>query len=97
MEELERRFGESEIIMTMGKEGAMYCGKGERYYVPAKAVEAVDTTAAGDTFIGYYIASREKGFIVPEALEYATKASAITVSRKGAAISVPEGWEVYGK
>ena len=97
MEELERRFGESEIIMTMGKEGAMYCGKGERHYVPAKAVEAVDTTAAGDTFIGYYIASREKGFIVPEALEYATKASAITVSRKGAAISVPEGWEVYGK
>ena len=58
-------------------------------------VNTVDTTAAGDTFIGYFIASRELGYTVKESMSYATIASSITVTRKGAAGSVPEGKEVF--
>ena len=54
----------------------------------------MDTTAAGDTFTGYYLAGRLEGKPVKEALDTAAKASAIAVSRKGAAPSIPEKDEV---
>jgi ribokinase len=52
-------------------------------------VEAVDTTAAGDTFTGFFVAAIADGIDVKTALEQATKAAAISVSRKGAAPSIP--------
>ena len=58
-------------------------------------VEAVDTTAAGDSVSGYVIAAREMGYDTEDAMKYATIASSITVTRKGAAGSVPEGKEVF--
>ena len=55
----------------------------------------VDTTAAGDTFIGYYLCSFINGMSVRESLYYASKASGIAVSRPGAMQSVPLREEVF--
>ena len=55
----------------------------------AEKVQAVDTTAAGDTFTGYFIASMLRGMEPAEGLALATKAAAVTVTRKGAADSIP--------
>ena len=57
-------------------------------------VKAVDTTSAGDTFIGYFLAERMNGASPATAMEHATKASAITVTRKGAAVSIPKANEL---
>ena len=57
-------------------------------------MKAVDTTAAGDTFTGYFIASMIEGRTVQEALRIAAKASSIAVSRPGATPSIPKAEEV---
>ena len=62
--------------------------------VPAFRVDAVDTTAAGDTFTGYYLAAISRGASEEEALRRASAAAAIAVTRPGAAPSVPEKKEV---
>lgn len=95
LDALKEKYPENEVIMTCGKHGAYWQKGEERIYTEAKRVDAVDTTAAGDTFIGYFIASRELGYSVKESMSYATIASSITVTRKGAAGSVPEGKEVF--
>jgi ribokinase len=67
---------------------------GKRTYREAFKVKAVDTTAAGDTFTGYFAAGLSAGLPTEEILKRATAASAITVSRMGAAPSVPTKEEV---
>ena len=95
LDALREKYRDNEVIMTCGKNGSYWQKGSERIYQEAFKVDAVDTTAAGDTFIGYFIASRELGYNISESMEYATKASSITVQRKGAAGSVPEGKEVF--
>jgi ribokinase len=56
----------------------------------------VDTTGAGDTFTGFFLAAREKNLTVPQALTIACKAASIAVSRKGAMESIPQAYEVFG-
>lgn len=85
----------TEIVITLGKKGALYCRGGERIAVPAHRAKAVDTTSAGDTFTGYFMAARLRGMGVREALEAASLASSITVSRPGAASSIPLAAEVF--
>ena len=63
--------------------------------VDAYPAKAIDTVAAGDTYVGYFASSLASEYKVEEAMEYASKASAITVSRKGSVISIPFGNEVY--
>ena len=93
-QELVKRFPNAEIVLTLGEQGAMYL-KGDRcIFQRAYRVEAVDTTAAGDTFTGYYLAGRIQQMPVEKALDMAAKASAIAVSRKGAAPSIPSRDEV---
>jgi ribokinase len=92
---LVKRFPKAEIILTAGKDGAYYgCGeiraKGDIINVPV-----ADTTGAGDTFTGYFIAAREKNMTVSQALAIACKASSIAVSRKGAMESIPFAEEVF--
>ena len=77
------------IILTLGGDGVRYIGEAGQFSVAAKKVEVVDTTAAGDTFIGYYLASIAQGMDVLSALERATSAAAITVTRLGAASAIP--------
>ena len=79
----------SDFILTLGDKGAVYFNKNQRISVDAEKVEVVDTTAAGDTFTGYFIASTVQGKSVEEALSVATKAAAKAVTVSGAAESIP--------
>lgn len=87
--ELERKYPEANIVITMGKDGAVLLHHGERIYQKAFQVKAVDTTAAGDTFVGYFLSCVIKSMGVLDTLLYSTAASALTVSREGAAPSIP--------
>lgn len=89
LNELISKYPKAQFILTLGEKGVRYAFKDERIEVKAKPVKAIDTTAAGDTFTGYYLASILSGKSVQEALETATVASSITVTREGAANSIP--------
>jgi ribokinase len=95
LDALTKRFPKAEIILTAGKSGAYYGQGGVREYAAIVDAPVVDTIGAGDTFTGYFLASRAKGFDIREALKIASRASAITVSRKGAMESVPFAKEVF--
>ena len=95
LDKLRSDYNGSEVIMTVGKNGAFYQNKEERYYQPIINGPVVDTTAAGDTFAGYFIASRIRGYNPEKAMYYATKASGIAVSREGAMKSIPLAEEVF--
>ena len=82
------------VVLTLGEKGAWYADREERYFCPAQKVKAVDTTAAGDTFTGYFISSVIDGMPVQDGLKLAAKASAIAVSRPGATPSIPAMDEV---
>ncbi len=90
------KFPNTEVILTAGENGAYYGFKKERVYVPSKKVEVLDTTAAGDTFLGYYLTSRLKGLDVLESMTIATKAASITVTKPGAMDSIPYLTQVIG-
>lgn len=77
------------LLMTFGSEGALLSADGEEIFLPAHPVRPVDTTAAGDTFTGFFLARMAAGVSFREALETATAASAICVTRPGAAPSIP--------
>lgn len=89
LSELTEMYPGMSILLTAGKEGAYFGQDETREYVPIIDSPVVDTTAAGDTFFGYYLAGRLKGMSVKAAMELATKASSITVSRPGAMESIP--------
>lgn len=91
---LKECYPDTEIIITVGKKGSMYMDNGEIYRQMSYKVESVDTTAAGDTFIGYFITNIANGKDVKEALKMSSVASALTVSRKGASSSIPYIGEV---
>lgn len=79
----------SNLILTLGGEGSLYAGGGEVIRQPIFKVDVVDTTGAGDCFMGYFMAATAAGKSPGQALKLASKASAIVVSRKGAAVSIP--------
>lgn len=81
-------------VLTLGEKGSVYFDGKNEASQSAFFVEAVDTTAAGDTFSGYFIAQISKGESVEDALKLASAASAIAVSKKGASTSVPYEKEV---
>lgn len=76
-------------VVTQGKRGATFMDAAQTVFQPAFVTKAVDTTAAGDTFVGFFVATLARGGSVQQALETAAAASSITVSRKGAAPSIP--------
>ena len=86
---LEKKYPGSSVVLTLGKSGAWAMSRGQRCFQPAFEVKAVDTTAAGDTFTGYFLAGIGSGMPIPDALRRAAFASSIAVSRKGAADSIP--------
>lgn len=81
--------GVGQVVITLGAQGAYGYNCGEECFVPARKVVAVDSTAAGDTFIGAMVAARLLGMSFREAMELATLASAVTVQRVGAQASIP--------
>lgn len=88
------RYPNLKIVLTLGGDGALYADAASSVSVPACSVQAVDTTAAGDTFTGYFIAAVSAGEPVREALIRASQAAAIAVSRPGASISIPNKQEL---
>ena len=94
LEGLTARYPHARIVLTLGSEGSVYAGEGRRVHQSAYRVKAVDTTAAGDTFTGFFFAAMAEGADVEEALLRASKASAISVTRPGAAASIPTLSEV---
>ncbi len=88
------KYPAAKIVLTLGSEGSVYRDAYREVRQGIYKVEAVDTTAAGDTFTGYFIAALLEGKDVSDALNLAAKASAIAVTRKGAAPSIPMRNEV---
>ena len=86
---LQKAYPSKEIILTVGSQGSYYISGDRVIHQDAYRVEAVDTTAAGDTFTGFYLASILRGETVGNALRIAAKASSITVTKEGAAKSIP--------
>lgn len=83
-----RKLPNVNILLTLGENGSVCRFNGEIYRQMPFAVEAVDTTAAGDTFTGYFFASLGR-LGIAKALRLASAAAAISISRNGAADSVP--------
>lgn len=81
-------------IITLGTHGSISNYQGNYVFVAARKVETVDTTAAGDSYIGAICSYLVKGREMQEALEFATSVAAITVTRKGAQVSIPYQEEV---
>lgn len=86
--------GVERVVITMGGSGAYLYDNGKGVIVPARMVDAIDTTAAGDVYNGALCATLAEGKSLEQALAFATKASAISVTRAGAQPSVPSREEV---
>lgn len=95
-DKLRQAFPSVRFVLTLGAAGALYIHGQERVFQPAFPVTAVDTTAAGDTFAGYFLQSVTAGKAVKEALEIAAKAAAVCVTRRGASVSIPDRAEAAG-
>ena len=87
-------FPEAKIVLTLGKDGAKYAQGDQVYHQPIFKVQAVDTTAAGDTFTGYFLSGLIEGMDIPDVLRMSAKASSIAVTRNGAVQSIPFKKEV---
>ncbi len=77
------------VILTLGGEGSVYFDKTQTARADAFRVDAVDTTAAGDTFTGYVITALAEGLSPANALRRASAAAALAVTKQGAAVSIP--------
>jgi ribokinase len=87
-------YGVGEVIITLGEEGALLVTRERVTHVPAREVKAVDTTAAGDAFIGGFAVATARGFSPVEAVRYATCAGTLAVTKFGAQTSLPTAEEV---
>ncbi|MEG1447762.1 MAG: ribokinase [Oscillospiraceae bacterium] len=87
-------YPETKLVLTLGKQGAMYSYRDNRIFVPAFSVNAIDTTGAGDTFTGYFLSCIMRGNSPDEALKTSCAASALAVMKKGASSSIPKLAEV---
>jgi ribokinase len=89
------RMGRERIVcVTLGKRGVLALANGEPLIIPGHAVKAIDTTGAGDCFVGAFAAQLAGGKPISEALVYANAAASICVQRMGAAPSMPTAEEV---
>ena len=91
---IKNQYPNLKVMLTLGSNGCIYTDSLCEFYQPSFKVEVVDTTAAGDTFTGYFVAELSRGADYQKILKIASAASAIAVSRKGAAPSIPDRCEV---
>ena len=94
LDELLRRYPACHVVLTLGERGSVYADATQRMDQNIVSAHTVDTTAAGDTFTGYFIHALLQGEAIQQALKTAACASAITVSRPGAGRSIPAAEEV---
>lgn len=83
------QLGVKNVIVTLGEKGAYFHSAHEHFFIPAKTVHAVDTTGAGDAFIGAFVYALSQEKSIKESLEFATEVSAFTVTKKGAIDALP--------
>ena len=95
IEYMKEHYPKLKIMLTLGKRGCIYSDESITCSHPAYEVKSVDTTAAGDTFTGYFLASIAERKTPEEAIKTASAASALSVSKMGAAPSIPLSGEVY--
>ena len=95
VDDLRIQLPETELVITLGAEGAVFVPRGVQaepiVVEPVPIERVVDSTAAGDTFIGYFLAALSRGDTTPEALEIA--AAALCVTRPDAMSSIPSATE----
>ena len=84
------RYTDLQIVLTLGSDGAICFDGKTKYFQDSYKVKAVDTTGAGDTFTGYFLACISQGKKVTHALRTASAAAALSVMSKGAAVSIPD-------
>jgi ribokinase len=94
IQKLSALYPRTHIIMTLGSKGATYIFQDVRETVQACKVTSKDTTGAGDTFVGFYMAFVMEGHSPKQCLEFASRAAAISTTREGAASSIPSRDEV---
>ena len=86
--------GVRNVMVSLGGDGCLLMNREGMHFYPAKKVHAVDTTAAGDCFMGAFALALSRGADVAEAITYGQTASAIAVTRKGAQSSIPNPEEI---
>lgn len=91
---IRNQYPDSKVLLTLGENGSCYQDADGIYRHGIIKCKAVDTTAAGDTFTGYFIAGMINGLSVDQNLKQASVAASIAVSRLGAAASIPYQNEV---
>ncbi len=84
----------AQIVLTLGASGAQYRSPQEEFHLPAPQVQALDTTGAGDTFIGYFLQGLTTGIGAHSAIARAIEAAALCVTRPGAIDSIPSSTEI---
>ncbi|WP_312426798.1 ribokinase [Lacrimispora sp.] len=94
LEAMQMKYPGREVVLTLGSDGVIYGKDGQYVQHGIFKVSAVDTTAAGDTFTGFFLAGILKGFKAEECLRIASVAAALAVSKAGAAPSIPMLQEV---
>lgn len=86
--------GVSKVIVTLGEQGALFASPSRSEHFPAPRVQPVDTTAAGDTFVGGFAAALADGKSESDAIRFGQVAAALSVTRSGAQPSIPTFAEV---
>jgi ribokinase len=86
--------GVSKVIVTLGEQGALFASASRSEHFPAPKVQPVDTTAAGDTFVGGFAAALADGKSESDAIRFGQVAAALSVTRSGAQPSIPTFAEV---
>lgn len=86
--------GIKSLIVTLGSKGSLYIDKDKEYLKEPYKVNAIDTTAAGDSYIGAIAVGLSKGYTIDKAMDFASKVGALTVTKKGAQSSLPTLEEV---
>ena len=94
---MQMKYPDSRVVLTLGEKGVWYADTVKRWYQGIYQVDVVDTTAAGDTFTGYFLKSILSGETGQTALQKASLAAAMAVSKKGASDSIPMADEVENK
>jgi ribokinase len=89
-----REKGVAHVVLTLGSEGVLLCNEQGVRHFPAQKVQAIDTTGAGDVFSGALAVALAEGKPMEEAVEFANRAAAVSVTRMGAMASIPYRREV---
>jgi ribokinase len=89
-----RKYGLKHLILTIGSGGSLYVDDKTALHISAFKIEPVDTTGAGDTYLGSFIARFSEGYGLEESLIYASKASSLACMKKGAQPSIPFSEEI---